>query len=319
MVEGPLYAELMHLAVTGQLGAIIGGPNCRTRSRLRHIPREGFPGPVRSWEDGQQWGLSGASQEERKKCYQDDLMMLRLIMLFLVAEETRKAGGAIGRQDQTGFLIEHPSSPDNMPDVVSWWLTDQWKRLQGTYSLTTYDLDQGELGGLAFKPTTLGTNMVLAFPEQRVRGKARLRRDDGMSPEEIAQQTKSLARWCPVMMSGIAEACMRTVGQAVKKAAVQLENTLGQGTRSIQEGLPDMPGSRGTRQVAPEAETATKGWGVVLGYSRSLLQSRRCGTVGSGIEGTSSEVHTRWHLHMAFRVQGSGERGSGDGGSRGGA
>lgn len=38
-----------------------------------------------------------------------------------------------------------------------------------------------------------------------------------MSPEERARQTRSLARWCPVMMSGIAEACMRTVGQAVKR------------------------------------------------------------------------------------------------------
>ena len=49
MVNGSLYAELMHLAVTGQLGVVIGGPNCRTRSKLRHIPREGLPGPARDW------------------------------------------------------------------------------------------------------------------------------------------------------------------------------------------------------------------------------------------------------------------------------
>ena len=89
--------------------------------------------------------------------------MLRLIMIFLVAEETRKAGGAVGRQDRTGILIEHPSIPEDMTEVVSWWRTAQWRSLQEAYSLTTYELDQGELGGLAYKPTTLGTDMIVAF------------------------------------------------------------------------------------------------------------------------------------------------------------
>ena len=217
MVQGPLYSELMYLAVTGQLGAVIGGPNCRTRSLLRHFPREGFPGPARSWEDGQQWGRRDLTSEERRKCFDDDLMMLRMIMIYLVAEETRKAGGAINDQDRTGFLLEHPSAPEDHPEVVSWWRTQPWRRLQEAYKLTTYDLDQGELGGLAYKPTTLGTNMTLAFPEHRVQGQAKMRREIGMTVEEIARQTKLLARWCPVMMSGIAEASMRTVGQAVKR------------------------------------------------------------------------------------------------------
>ena len=229
MVEGPLYAELMYLAVTGQLGTIIGGPNCRTRSKLRHVPREGFPGPSRGWAENQQWGLSDASPEEKRKCFEDDLMMLRLVVLYLVAEETRKAGGAINQQDKTGLLIEHPAAPEDNPEVVSWWWTSQWKALRNTYNLSTYDLDQGELGGLAYKPTTLGTNMILSFPEQKVKNTKKIRRENGMSPEEIAMQTKSLARWCPVMMSGIAEACMRTVGQAVKRRLYSWRTHLARG------------------------------------------------------------------------------------------
>ena len=158
-----------------------------------------------------------ASAEEQQKCRDDDTMMLRLITLFLVAEETRKAGGAVNSQEKTGLLIEHPAPPEERPEVVSWWRTEQWKRLKNTYDLSLYILDQGEMGGEAYKPTALGTNMELSFPEQKVRMGPRRRDTTGMSPEEIARQSRKLARWTPVLMSGIAEACMRVVGQPVKR------------------------------------------------------------------------------------------------------
>ena len=138
-------------------------------------------------------------------------MMLRLITLYLVAEKTRKAGGAINQQDKTGLLIEHPAAPEDTPEVVSWWWTLQWHSLRKTYH-STYDVDQGELGGITYKPTTLETNMILSCPEQKVKKPQRIRQDPEMTPEERVRLTKSLARWCPVMMSGIAEGCMRTVG-----------------------------------------------------------------------------------------------------------
>ena len=217
MVEGDLYSELLYMALTGQVGAVVGGPNCRTRSILRHKPVEGMPGPPRSWENGQQWGKTHLSGEERRKCFEDDVMMMRLVMLFIVAEETRKAGGGINSQDRVGFLIEHPAPPEDRPEVVSWWRTEQWGNLKEAYDLDLYILNQGDLGADAHKPTALGTNMELAFPEQRVHGPRRVRQVDGLSPEEIARQSRQLARWTPVMMSGIAEGCVRSVGQPVKR------------------------------------------------------------------------------------------------------
>ena len=303
MVPGPLYAELLYLVVTGQLGAVIGGPNCRTRSKLRHVPRDGFPGPVRAWhwEKGQQWGALHASPEERQKCFEDDLMMLRLIMIYLVAEETRKAGGAVGRQDRTGILIEHPSIPEDMPEVVSWWRTDQWRRLQEAYGLTTYELDQGELGGLAYKPTTLGTNAIIAFPEQRVKGRARLRQEEEMSPEERARQTRSLARWRPVMMSGIAKACMRTVGQGVKRRLFSWR------THLAREHVPFRKDCQVCQEAAARdrphpAEATAQGWGIVPRHRGTILQSRRCRTFCPGFSTTSGEVHLGRYLHLAYRI-----------------
>ena len=217
MVNGELFEELLYMTITGQVGAVIGGPNCRTRSVLRHQPREGMPGPARSWENGQQWGNCDNSLEERQKCFEDDLMMMRLIMLFVVAEEIRKTGGNINPQDRIGLLIEHPAPPEDKPEVVSWWRTTQWSELKRAYDLDLYVLNQGDLGGAAHKPTALGTNMELSFPEHKVHGYRGPRRVEGMTPEEIARQSRQLARWTPVLMSGIAEACMRAVGQAVKR------------------------------------------------------------------------------------------------------
>ena len=35
--RGPAYAELMSMAMDGQISSILASPNCRTRSKLRHV------------------------------------------------------------------------------------------------------------------------------------------------------------------------------------------------------------------------------------------------------------------------------------------
>ena len=76
--EGP-YAGLLRAAFEGKLLAVVGGPNCRTRSVLRHRPIEGQPDAprsVRSWNGG----------EHGAACPIDQVRLLRekyLISYFL--------------------------------------------------------------------------------------------------------------------------------------------------------------------------------------------------------------------------------------------
>ena len=70
-------------------------------------------------------------------------MMLRAMMLYTIAEEMRKAKG---ESRPTSFLLEHPSPPKDIPAVVSWWRTPQWKALKEAYGLEEVDVDQGENG-----------------------------------------------------------------------------------------------------------------------------------------------------------------------------
>ena len=60
---------------------------------LRHYPIEGAPGggprPLRTWQEP--FGKEDLSEEERSKVEEDDLMMWRSIMLYIVTSEVRRA------------------------------------------------------------------------------------------------------------------------------------------------------------------------------------------------------------------------------------
>ena len=201
MVEGPLYGELLAMAFDGQFSAILGGPNCRTRSRLRHIeiPGLNLPKPVRRWGDGE-WGKGGISREEFQKCHEDDVMLLRLITLYVVAEEVRKA-----TQE-----LEPVKFAGGCPEAVSWWGTMQWQALRTTYNLEESYVDQGELGG-GKKPITFGGNVKVEVPEGWTKTQPKSRNVQGKKEAEIIKESKGL-----VLMSAVAEAVMRAVGMPVK-------------------------------------------------------------------------------------------------------
>lgn len=76
------------------IDAVISSPNCRTRSVLRRYPIEGAPAgggprPLRTWQEP--FGKDDLSEEERSKVEEDDLMMWRSIMLYIVTSEVRRA------------------------------------------------------------------------------------------------------------------------------------------------------------------------------------------------------------------------------------
>ena len=62
MVEGGLYAGLLRLCFDGEVGMVMGGPNCRTSSVLRHHPIPDLPGggprPLRGMAKKSSSGLS---------------------------------------------------------------------------------------------------------------------------------------------------------------------------------------------------------------------------------------------------------------------
>lgn len=128
---GRLYPQLLHMALEGQLEGVIGGPPCR--SVLRHYEVEGLenlPRPVRRWE-GEEFGLHSLSPEEEKLVAEDDILLFRMWMIYVIAEEVRKAST---KEKPVLFGMEHPAPPTHVPDNVSIWRTEQWMRFKRVYS-----------------------------------------------------------------------------------------------------------------------------------------------------------------------------------------
>ena len=120
-----------------------------------------------------------------------------------------------GKQEEINFVLEHPSPPEDMPEVVSIWRTSPWKRMKQLYHLHECEVDQGDLGSGKAKPTTLGTNLRLTFP--KVEGVVKKRRViEGRRKRRWFRSPDVCQGGTPIMTSVIAEAILKTEGIAVK-------------------------------------------------------------------------------------------------------
>ena len=91
------------------MDALIGGPPCRTRSVLRHYDIPGQPDcprPIRAW-GGEEFGIKDATEEEKKKLQEDDLVAWRMVFLFMVASFVRKARGIPEKVQFTWSSLHH--------------------------------------------------------------------------------------------------------------------------------------------------------------------------------------------------------------------
>ena len=69
---------------------------------------------------------------------------------LLACSQVQKNGGKA-----INFVLEHPSGPEEMPEVVSTSRTRSWMKLKQLYHLHQCEVDQGDLGSGTAKPTTL--------------------------------------------------------------------------------------------------------------------------------------------------------------------
>jgi hypothetical protein len=89
---GP-YIALIRAALENKLNAIVGGPNCRSRSVLRNYKVPGQPDcprPIRSWEGGE-YGINGFTEAEKTMIQEDDLLLWRMIFLAMVSNYIKEA------------------------------------------------------------------------------------------------------------------------------------------------------------------------------------------------------------------------------------
>ena len=261
--DGGIYAGFIRVALDGRLRGMVGGPNCRTRSVLRHYEVPDWPEaprPIRKW-GGEEHGLESCTDEEKKMIEDDDLMMWRMIFVFMVAEYLRQARR---EEKEVKLALEQPASPrDYRPEVVSWWDTSEWKKLAEEFSLKEYTFNQGDLGGAAKKPTTFGGNLALDLPDNKGLGSTRF------SGPHL--KSKDLARWSPGTMVMVTKALRKEVfGEEQRRiGAVSWEEHLALiWPYAIQKRLFGVPGVSTEGEASQEAALC-KSWCLKLGLCRS--------------------------------------------------
>ena len=208
LAESGPYPSLLRAALNGWLKGIVMGPNCRTRSVLRHYPLPipgGGPRPLRSWEEP--WGMKRNTKEEQTKVVEDDILMWRGMMLYIIGEELRRGYGH-PEEEKIHLGLEQPADPtEYMPETVTFWKTKEWEQMKLRYQLHEQTFLQSRWGGLAKKPTTFAGTIRLSLPDSQ-EDEDQVREKD---EERKVKSSKDLARWAPGMMRQVAERLQEVV------------------------------------------------------------------------------------------------------------
>ena len=211
------FGFLLHLAQTGRVRAVIGGPPCRTFSALHHL--NSGPPPVRGVGDDA-WGLPGLSAATQAMVDQDSALYLRMFMLTSVA---RRAGRALRSSESPAwsgpepfcFGLEQPEDPALVfnaahddegrpyPSCFRWSAFEEWSQAEGP---TLLSFDQGSLGHVKRKPTTLAL-LGPGWALQPVRGPGQASSSRPDDSRAFASST-TWGKWAP----GLCQAVVDFVG-----------------------------------------------------------------------------------------------------------
>ena len=186
-----IWSYLMMLARQGRLRILVGGPPCRTFSRLRH--QAPGPRPVRG-RAAARWSLPNLTPLEAERVNGDSALVLKMAALYEEMEENAPQPGI------NGFLLEHPEDPKEYlgeaesKELPSVWDWPELKAFAERFNLKMVSFDQGKCGHSRRKPTTLLTNLPGMDELQGLRCGKNVK---GFEPlaEDLPQRLKQASSW----------------------------------------------------------------------------------------------------------------------------
>ena len=200
------WAYVWGLVSSGRVIAVIGGPPCRTVSRML----EQQPGPprLRSRDDRERFGYDQLSVAQQQKADGDTALFLKQLGLYIHAEESWDETLwplMKGVKNRVGFLLESPQDPDSyLPNgegsqSASFWAWEETSSFLEEYKpqgMTLIHFDQGCFGHPRKKPTTCMTNLPDMGDLDGCRS-GTYERALATNIEERLNQTASWSMWAP--------------------------------------------------------------------------------------------------------------------------
>lgn len=146
-----VWGFLCHLVKSVPVVAVVGGPPCRSISRLRNIAPG--PPPLRGRLE-ERFGLVGLSKENQVKADGDAALLLKQQGLYIMACESQKKNAQL----PIGYMLESPEDPAayarNETQAPTFWAWPEVQSFGNNYGMRTISFDQGCLGHVQVKPTT---------------------------------------------------------------------------------------------------------------------------------------------------------------------
>ena len=119
-------------------------------------------------------GYPNLSLEAKKKVLNDDILLFRMILLYVVAQmardsQLRSAGSTtkteLGKEETGGVLAGAARGAGGGASLRFFLRTYEWVTMKRMMKVRAVTFFQGDFGGEARKPTTCGTNLVLELPD----------------------------------------------------------------------------------------------------------------------------------------------------------
>ena len=152
-----LAGWIQSMAREGKIDFWLSGPPCRSVSACRHRQDDGPP-PLRSRVGPQRFGLDGLSLCHQQQVEEDSIMFLRTLWWFRLAKENKP---------DVELMLEQPMDPEEWMDpqkiptggLPSFMIWPEAVKTFEDLELKLVAVDQGALGHLTRKPTSLATSV----------------------------------------------------------------------------------------------------------------------------------------------------------------
>eukprot|EP00435_Cladocopium_sp_Y103_P069412 s890_g33.t1 len=189
-----IMAYLQYLCQLGTVAVVMGGPPCRSVSRLRHT--QPGPPPLRSRFGPERFGLQHLEPWLQRRVNEDTNLWMRQLFLYMIAQRSATRLVAFVKESPQDPETYAPT-PEGQEPVPSFWAFEEWRHFMEAYGIEEVSFDQGPMGHERRKPTTVGTNLVWLKELEGVRGPGRVAGSHGVSVEERILASQKWASWAP--------------------------------------------------------------------------------------------------------------------------